>query len=117
MPGNLRRACRSDASWSRGILLRGEHQFRRQQRLRLILRDVGTFDDVADELRPERQRQVAAIHILHTLAVGQEQVIAPRPPCHVDIFAQLDRSLGTDDEQPPVAPGRWPSGVCQSTRT
>ena len=40
------------------------------------------------------------------LPVDEEQMIAARPAGDVDVFPELDRPFGAEDEQPPVAPGR-----------
>ena len=40
------------------------------------------------------------------LAVDEEQMIAARPAGDVDVFPELDRAFGAENEQPAVAPGR-----------
>ena len=38
--------------------------------------------------------------------VDQKQMVGARPPLDVDVFADLDRALGAQHDQPSVAPGR-----------
>ena len=57
------------------LLLRTDHQLRCKQALRLILRDMRAIDDIGNELRAERQREVVAVDISRFLRIDDEQVV------------------------------------------
>src|SRR5579863_181707 len=52
------------------VLLRLDHEFRRQQALFLVLGYVGTIHDVCHKLRAERELHAVAVDIARLLAVN-----------------------------------------------
>ena len=56
------------------------------------------------------QRLSAASMWRVPVPIDEEEVVRARPAGDIDIFAQLDRAFGAEDEQPPVAPGRQAVG-------
>src|SRR5436305_4546989 len=76
------------------ILLCANHQFRREQTLFLILRDMRSIDDVGHEFRSERQRHVVAIDVLRLFFVDEEQVISTFASGDIDVLSKLDVAFG-----------------------
>ncbi|EGE55414.1 hypothetical protein RHECNPAF_930061 [Rhizobium etli CNPAF512] len=71
----------------------------RHRRLRAVADVGGESIEIIEFL-------AAAIDMGHFLAVDEEEVILARPAGNVDVFAQLDITLGTEDGQASIAPGR-----------
>ncbi len=84
--------------------MRLKHQLCSQQRLFLVLPDMGPIDDIGDKLRSEGQFHLAAIHKRHLFLVHHEQVVAARLTGNIDVLAQLDIAVCSQDEQASVAP-------------
>src|SRR6185437_16357584 len=72
------------------LLLRLQHQFRRQKRLHLILRHMRPVHHVPHELRAERQHHIRAVNMMLRLCIHQEQMIAALTPADVDILPEFD---------------------------
>jgi len=77
-----------------GVLLRFQHEFRSEQSLLLVLRNVRPVHDVGDELRPKGQHHLVTIDIPDLLLVDDKQVIATRLSGDVDVLAQLHITFG-----------------------
>src|SRR6266567_5174646 len=56
------------------------------------------------------QGLLAAIDVARAAMIGHEQVIGAGAAFDVEIFAQLDISVGAEDREAPVAPARQPVG-------
>src|ERR1700742_1749564 len=75
------------------IPLRLDGQLRRQQTLRLVLRDVRAIHNIRNELRTERQREIAAIDVAGFFLIDNEQVVALLGNGDIRVLAQLDVAL------------------------
>jgi hypothetical protein len=94
-----------------------QHELRREQRLFLVLRDFRALGHVGHELRAEGQRDLAAIDVARLLLVDDVEVVSTLEARRdVRVLAQLDVSVGAEDEQSSVTQVSRPSGVNQSTR-
>src|SRR5437588_7830688 len=73
-----------------GVGFGGQGQFRDAEAVGLRHGSFRAVQDVRYQLAAIGALYVAAIHVLGALLVDQEEVIAARPACNVDILAQLD---------------------------
>ena len=75
------------------VPLRLDAQLRGEQTLRLVLRNVRPIHNIRNELRPERQREIATVDIPRFLLVNNEQIVALLRHRNIRILAQLDIPL------------------------
>jgi hypothetical protein len=89
----------------RGILLGLDDELGCEEALGLVLRDVGAVDDVGDELWAEGKAQVVAIDVAGLVLVDDKEIVPLFADGDVGVFADLDVSVGAQDEEAAVSPG------------
>ena len=70
----------------------------------LVLRNVRAVHDVGNKLRAERQRHVVAVDVTRLVVVDEEQIVPLVVDGDVGVFADLDVSIGAQNEEPAIAP-------------
>src|SRR5260370_37424626 len=86
------------------VLLRLDDELSRKETLRLVLCDVGSVDDVGDELRPEWKSEVVAVDVAGLLLVDDKEIVALLADGDIGVLAHLDVAFGAEDEESSVAP-------------
>src|SRR5690606_37835927 len=66
---------------------------------------LGALAHVIKESREVIQRLAGAIHVAHTFAVHDKEMILSRAAGDIDVFPELDIAFGAEDSEPAVAPG------------
>src|SRR5690242_7257516 len=77
--------------------LRGKRQLHGLEAARLRDRGLGAIAHVSDELAAIGQFDVGTVDPVHALAVDHDEMVDAFAPGDIDIFAQLDIALGTEN--------------------
>src|SRR4029453_16650096 len=77
--------------------------------MRLRHRRLRPIDDIRNQRRTVRQRDVLAIDVARFLLIDQEKVTLAGAAANVNVLANLDETVRTEHRQPAVTPG------CQAT--